>query len=142
MTLLVVAAFLLSVIAIVVSFTWRWRALVPGNLGNQHVVRPDAEMNGPQAFEAAEAASKEARRARLARQERLRKVLTPVAFGLSGLPLIFALVALVFAGDHEAAMVCAMMGTIGLGFTAASYYSAKLARQKAVSSTLQAHQSL
>jgi hypothetical protein len=137
--LLVVAAFVPAVVAIILSFTWQWWALAPGNLRNQSPLQPDAALKGSQMFEAALAASEEAGRVRLARQERVRKILTPVAFGLSGLPLIFAPAALL-VGDREAAIVCAMTGTIGLGFTTATYFSARRARKKATHSAPQVHQ--
>ncbi len=135
---LAVAAFVLGVVAILLAFTWRWQALVR----NQGALQLDSAMDGPQTFEAAVAASKESRRARLARQERIRRILTPVAFGLSGLPVIFALAALFLAGDREAAIVCAMISTISLSFTTTAYVSAKHGRQKATHSTPQGNQSL
>lgn len=95
-----------------------------------------------QTFEAVVAASKVSRRARLARQQRIRRFLTPVAFGLSGLPVIFALAALFLAGDREAAIVCAMISTISLSLTATAYLSAKHGRQKATHSALDGNQSL
>ena len=135
----VVAAFVLGVIAIILAFTLQWWALAPGN---ETAVPLDAyaSMNSLQAFEASVAISKEARRVRLARQERVRKLLTPVAFGLSGSPVIFALAALFLAGDREAAIVCAMTATIGLGFTTVAYFSARHARQKGTHSALQVDQ--
>jgi hypothetical protein len=140
--LLVVAAFVLGVIAIILSFAWRWQTLLPRNLRKQNAVQPDTAMNGLQTFEAAVEASNEARRARLARQERVRKILTPVAFGLSGLPVIFALAALFWAGDREAAIVCVMTATISLGYTTVAHVFAKHGRQKVSHSALQADQSL
>jgi hypothetical protein len=138
--LLLVAAFVLGAVAIILSFTLQWWALAPGTLQDQNALLPNAAMNGPNTFEAAVAASKEARRVRLARQERVRKILTPVAFGLAGLPFIFALAALFLAGDREAAIVCAMTATIGLGSTTGAYFSGRRARQKATRSALQMDQ--
>jgi hypothetical protein len=135
---LVVAAFVLGLVAMLLAFTWRWQALVR----NQSAVQSDTAMDGPQTFDAAVAASKETRRASLARRERIRRILTPVAFGLSGLPVIFALAALFLAGDREAAIVCAMISTLSLSFTTTAYVSAKHVRQKATHSTLQGGQSL
>jgi hypothetical protein len=140
--LLIVAAFVLGVVAIILSFTLRWQALVRKNSRHQSAVHLDAEMDGLQIFEAAAVASKESRRARVARQERIRKILIPVAFGLSGAPAIFALAALFLAGDSEAAIVCAMTATVGLGASAAAYFFAKHERHKAIHSGIQADQSL
>lgn len=129
--LLFVTAFVLTVIAVIVLFTWRWQAMVLANPINQSAVQLDAAMDGSQAFEAAIAASQEARRARISRTERNRKVLIPVAFGLSGLTGVCALAALFLAGDREAATVCAVDAVILLFLTAAAYLSAKHASQKA-----------
>jgi len=129
--LLTIAAFVLGVIAIIIAFTWHWWALAPG-LRSQGAAQPDAVMNVPREFAAAEAASKEARRATVARQERVRKVLVPVAFGLAGSTVIIALAAFFWAGDREATTVCAMIACIALGSTTASYSSARRARQKAI----------
>jgi len=136
--LLVVAAFVLCVIAIILSFTLRWHALVRKNMRNQGAVQLDAAMDGPQIFQAAVASARESRRARLARQGRIRKILTPVAFSLSGSPVILALVALYSAGDREAAIVCIIMATVGLGSNSVAYFSAKYERRKVTHSTLQA----
>jgi len=135
---LAVAVLVLGLVAILFAFTWRWQALVR----NQSAVQLDTAMDGPQTFEAAVAASRVSRRARLVRRERIRRFLTPVAFGLSGLPVIFALAALFLAGDREAAIVCAMISTISLSFTTTAYVFAKHGRQKATHSTLQGDQSL
>jgi hypothetical protein len=139
--LLVLAAFALSVIVVIVSITRRRQASVVDKQGIQSAVQLNAAMDVPQAFEGAVAASQEARRARLSREERIRTIITPVAFGLSGLQIIFALAALFLASDREAATVCAMMAAISFCCTTTAYLSAKHARQKAAHSALQVDQS-
>ncbi len=128
---LVVAAFMLCVTAIVVSFALRWQALIRKNMRIPAVAHVETRMDGSALFEAAVAAAEAHRRARLARQERIRRILTPIAFGLSGSPVILALVALYLAADREAAIVCIMIATVGLGSTSMAYLSARHARPKA-----------
>jgi heme exporter protein D len=131
-TLLVLAAFVLSVIAVIiaviVSVTRRRQVSVLEKEGIQTAMQLDVAKDGPQAFEAAVAASQKAHRARLSRKERIRRILTPIAFGLSGLIVIFALAAFFLAGDREAATVCAMMAAFSFSFTTIAYLSAKHAR--------------
>lgn len=135
--LFVLGAFVLSVIAVIASLTRRRKVSMLEKQGIQSAVPPDAPMDGPQTFEAAVAASREARRARLSREVRIRKILAPIAFGLSGLIVILALAARFLADDREAAAVCAMMAAISLGSTTMAFFSAKHARQKAAHSALQ-----
>jgi hypothetical protein len=140
--LLFLAAFVLSVIVVIVSIMRRRHASVVKKQGIQSAVQLNAATDGPQTFEAAVAASLEARRARLSREERIRRIMTPVAFGLSGLIVIFALAALFLAGDREAARVCAIVAAISFSCTTMAYLSAKHVRQKAAHSALQVDQSL
>ncbi len=123
--MLVLAAFMLTVAAVVVSVRRRRQVPAPGDLENQNAGRLDAATDASQIFAAAVAASQEVRRARLAREAKIRGTLTRVAFGLSGLIVIFALAARFLAGDREAATVCAVLAAISLGFTSTAYLSAK-----------------
>jgi hypothetical protein len=143
-TLLVLAAFVLSVIAVIVIvwITRRRQVSVLEKEGIQTAMQLDVAKDGPQAFEAAVAASQEARRARLSREDRIRRILTPVTFGLSGLIVIFALAAFFLAGDREAATVCAMLAAFSFSFNTIAYLSAKHGRQKAAHSALRVDQSL
>jgi hypothetical protein len=140
--LLALAAFGLSLIAMIVSVTLRRRVAVLEEGEIRRTGPIDATMDGPQIFAAAVAASQKARRARLSRQERIRGILGPVAFGLSGLIAMFALAALFLADDRKAATVCAWMATLSFGFTITAYLSAKRAREKAAHSALGVDQSL
>ena len=135
--LLVLVAFVLSVIAVIASVTQRRQVSMLEKQGIQSAVQPDAAVDGPQAFESAVAASREARRARLSRAVRIRKILTPIAFGLSGVIVVLALAARFLAGDREAAAVCAMIAAVSLSFTTMAFVSAEHARQKAAQSALQ-----
>ncbi len=129
---LTLAAFLLSVIAIIVSAALRRQLASPEDEGIQNTERRDAAADVPQIFATALAASQMARSAKLSRRARTQAILTPVLFALCGFILIFALAAFFLAGDRKAATVCTLMATISLGFTTTTYLSAKHARQKAI----------
>jgi hypothetical protein len=139
---LVLVAFVLTVIAIIVSVTRRRQVAALEDQEIQSAEQLDAETDPSKKLAAAMAASQEARRARLSRKARIRGILTPVEFGLSGLIVMFALAALFLAGDREAATVCALMAAISFGFTTTACLSARHARQKAAHSALGVDQSL
>jgi hypothetical protein len=127
----VVVAFVLTVGAVTVSFALRRQVWAPGKRGNQIAEQFDASMADPQTFQAAVATSQAARRARLVRRERIRKILTPIAFGLSGVVVVLAFVAYLFAGDREAALVCTMMAVVSFSFATLAYVYAKRASHDA-----------
>lgn len=126
--LLILAAFVLSIIVVMASVIRRRQATVVEKRGAQSADQLNATMDVTQTFEAAVAASQEARRARLSREERIRGKTIPIAFGLSGVVAILALAAVFLTDDREAAIVCAMMAVISLSFTTVTFLSAKRAR--------------
>ncbi len=92
-----------------------------------------------QALDAAIAASRQARREKLVRAVRNQRSRTRVAFGLSGCVAIFALVAFLFAGDHEAAAIIAMIACVTFGVT---YSAGKTGQKKAADSLREMDQSM
>jgi hypothetical protein len=126
--LLVLAAFILSAIAVTVSVLRRHEASIVEKQGAQSADQPNATMDVMQTFEAAVAASQAARRARLSRRERIRRIGIFVAFGLSGVVVILALAAVFLIGDRKAAVMCAMMAAISLNYTTMAFLSTKRAR--------------
>jgi uncharacterized membrane protein YadS len=95
----------------------------------------------PHALDAAIAARLQLRRERLLRAERNRRILTPVAFGLSGCTAILALAAFFLARDREAARSCAAIACVSLSITTFAYFAAQSARMKAVDSAREMDQS-
>ena len=126
--LLVLGAFVLSVIVVMVSVMRRRQALIVEQHGARSAVQPNATMDVTQTFEATVAASQDARRARLLRRQRIRRITILVAFGLSGAIAILALTAVFLTGDREAAIVCVMMAAISISFTIMAFLSAKRTR--------------
>ncbi len=128
--LLVLAAFVLATIVILVSVTQRRRSMAEVQ-ETQHAMQLAAPVDVIRAFETLQATRESARRTRLAREQRIRSVATPAMFCLSGLSVVCALAAWLFAGDAEAAIICAMMAATTVGYSTMAYLSAKRARHRA-----------
>jgi hypothetical protein len=98
---------------------------------------PSPLIDTPQALDAAIAASLQSRREKLLRSVRSQRILTRVAFGLSGCAALCALAAFL-VGDPKAAAFSAMMTCVTFSFT---YIAGKAGRKKAVDSLREMDQS-
>ena len=92
----------------------------------------------PQALDAAIAASRQVRREKLLRAVRNQKIRTSVSFAMGACVALCSPLALFVAHDTEAAIVCALIGCISLGFTSVA---AKAGRMKALDSLREMDQS-
>jgi hypothetical protein len=102
---------------------------------------PSPLINAPQALDVAIAARLQLSCEKLLRAERNRRILTRVAFGLSGCIAILALAAVFVAHDREAVRIGATIACVTLSMTTFAYFAAKSARKKAVDSAREMDQS-
>jgi hypothetical protein len=98
----------------------------------------NTSIDTPQALDAAIAASRQARRDKLLRAVRNQRIRTRVAFALGGSVALCSLGAFFFADDPEAAIVCAVIACITVGFT---YVAGKVGRKEALDSLQEMDQS-